>query len=201
MRTRDALSNRPARLFRASAPPRPVALTAHEMVVRGPQVFQCRLCLAVARTQASLGKLLGTSCEPSAQERLKARADAGLQKAPPMRSQAVQTALLAADVGQPEADTEAGAKARAGPEASAPADEEIVELLGHQVLVTRGAMVCTLCGSYQVSSGKVANCKLQADCLGPAKDKATRYKHTSAISAVRTGRHPKTGKTLSPVEL
>ena len=67
------------------------------MGIRGPGAVQCKRCLAVARTLASLGKGLCSPCEPTSQERLKAQNDAGLQRAPPMRSQALQVALEAAD--------------------------------------------------------------------------------------------------------
>eukprot|EP00959_Pyramimonas_sp_CCMP1952_P244317 5107043-Pyramimonas_sp.AAC.1 len=61
MAARDQLSDRPEQLLRAPRNNVPcVALTGHNMVTRSPQVFQCSECLAVARTQASLGKLLGT---------------------------------------------------------------------------------------------------------------------------------------------
>eukprot|EP00959_Pyramimonas_sp_CCMP1952_P260786 5452968-Pyramimonas_sp.AAC.1 len=60
MAHRDSLTERPSRLVRAPAPVRPTGLTAHEMVVREPGVFQCKSCLGVARTNASLSRILGT---------------------------------------------------------------------------------------------------------------------------------------------
>ena len=190
MTTRDALSDRPARLYRVSAPMKPVALTAHEMVVRAPGVFQCRACLGVARTKASLTRFLGTPCEPTAHQRLRASMDPELQQAPPMQSEAVAVALAAAD------SLSGGGSAEANP--SAPPSEAIVELNGHQVLVTPRCMVCTLCGSYQVSSGKVTNCKLSSSaCLGPSEHGPTRSRQKYRISAVRVGKDPKTGKVLT----
>eukprot|EP00959_Pyramimonas_sp_CCMP1952_P274442 5737029-Pyramimonas_sp.AAC.1 len=89
MAARDQLSARPEQLLRVPQYNVPcVALTEHNLVARSPQVFQCRECLAVARTQASPGKLLGTECKPTAQERPKARADQQIQRAPLMRSHA-----------------------------------------------------------------------------------------------------------------
>ena len=91
---RDQLSDRPALLLRGPREVVPtLGLSEHTMVIRTPQVFQCRECLAVARTQASLGKLLGTACRPTAHERLKAASDLQLLRAPIMRSQAVAVAL------------------------------------------------------------------------------------------------------------
>ena len=86
-----------------------------------------------------------------------------------------------------------------GPDESAAASEEIVELLGHRVLVSPWAMVCTRCGSYQVSRGKVAHCKLQVCCLGASEHGQAIYKQTHAISAIQAGRHPKTGNNIRPV--
>ena len=161
------------------------------MAVRGEGVFQCKVCLGVARTKASLSRFLGTPCEPTAHQRLRAKMDPELQQAPPMQSEAVRVALDAA------AGLEGGGgSASANP--SAPPSEAIVELNGHQVLVTPRCMVCTLCGSYQVSSGKVTNCKLGASaCEGPSEHGPTRSRQKYRISAIRAGKDPKTGKFLT----
>eukprot|EP00959_Pyramimonas_sp_CCMP1952_P373948 7831679-Pyramimonas_sp.AAC.1 len=59
-------------------------------------------------------------------------------------------------------------------------------------------MVCTSCGSYQVSSGKVNNCKLgSAACNGASQHGPTRSRQKYIISACRAGKDPKTGKMLT----
>eukprot|EP00959_Pyramimonas_sp_CCMP1952_P111106 2324230-Pyramimonas_sp.AAC.1 len=92
---RDSLTERPSRLVRAPAPVRPIGPTAHEMVVREPGVFLCKTCLGVARTKASLSRILGTPCEPTAEQRLRATMTPELQRAPPMQSEAVRVAFEA----------------------------------------------------------------------------------------------------------
>ena len=104
-----------------------------------------------------------------------------------MQAQAVGMALQWADEAGAASISSAGVPAQR--ESSAPPPDEIVELRGHQVLVTRGAMVCTMCGSYQASF-QAANCNLDEDCKGPSKDMKARYRQRYNIKAIRSGKHP-----------
>eukprot|EP00959_Pyramimonas_sp_CCMP1952_P012436 262740-Pyramimonas_sp.AAC.1 len=130
MAHRGSLTERPSRRVRAPAPVRPVGLTAHEMVVREPGVVQCRCCLGAARTKASLSWILGTPCEPTAQQRLRPSMTPELQGAPPMQSEAVRVAL------EFEASCRDVSEGSADANPSVPPSEAVVGLNGHHVLVT-----------------------------------------------------------------
>ncbi len=180
------------------APPIPaqhVGLRVHEVVIRSPGVWQCKTCLATARTPASLLKLVaGTSnyakCEPTEQQKLQARNDVVLQRALPYRSEAVNVALgLAQELSPPEDPVVPGPSG-----AQQPCADDTVELDGHRILSNLGAMVCTLCGSYQLNAGRAGHSKLGGCCLGPSQHPPTLYKQRHAIKAIKAGKNPKNGQ-------